>query len=375
MGRGPRPLEHLGRVQTLGLNRAFWEGRRVLVTGHTGFMGGWLALWLGRLGAVRAGYALAAPTKPSLFEVTGLGADMASITADIRDLGRLTATMREFEPEIVLHLAAQPLVRRAHADPVETFGTNVMGTVNVLQAIRVCESVKAAVIVTTDKVYDNHEWDWAYRENDRLGGNEPYGASKAAAEMAVAAFRGAYFDPESGAAGRRVGIGSVRAGNIIGGGDWAENRLVPDAIRSFTAGKPLILRYPESVRPWQHVMDPLHGFLILAERLYADPARWSGAWNFGPDDSGATTVGTLAARLASLWGDTAQVESHANDGPHESRHLTLTSAQARSRLGWAPLWPLERALAATVGWYRAHLDRRDMREVTFEQIASFEGAN
>jgi CDP-glucose 4,6-dehydratase len=357
-------------MQAVGMS--FWTGRRVFITGHTGFMGGWLSFWLARKGARIDGYALAPPTRPSFFETAGLAASVRSREADVRDLATLARAMQEARPEIVFHLAAQPLVRAAHAGPVETFAVNTMGTVHVLEALRQVPSVAAAVIVTTDKVYDNREWPWGYREHDRLGAHEPYGGSKAAAEIAVESYRRAYFDT---GAERRLGLATVRAGNVIGGGDWAADRLVPDAVRAFGAGRPLELRRPGSVRPWQHVLDPLQGFLMLAERLCETPDDWSGAWNFGPDEREACTADALAREIAALWGDGATVAHGPDGGPAEAGLLMLSSAQAKARLGWRPRWSLSRALAETVAWYKAHIAHAAMADVTERQIALFEGAN
>jgi CDP-glucose 4,6-dehydratase len=348
------------------MDREFWQGRSVFVTGHTGFMGGWLAFWLANLGARVTGYALKPPTEPSFFDAVALAGDLISIEADIRDLNRLSVALREASPEFVFHLAAQPLVRAAHHEPVETFAVNVMGTVNVLEALRGCETLRAAVLVTTDKVYDNREWEWGYREDDRLGAHEPYGGSKAAAELAVDSYR-PYFP--------RAGIATVRAGNVIGGGDWAAERLVPDAIRAFARGKTLTLRRPDAVRPFQHVLDPVRGFLTLAQRLSQSPAEWSGAWNFGPGERDAATVETVARDLAALWGKGEVARAVREEGPAEAKHLSLSSAKAQTKLGWRPRWSLARALAETVSWYRAHLGNEAMREVTRRQIAAFEGAN
>lgn len=360
-------------MQALGVDPAFWSGRRVFVTGHTGFMGGWLALWLTELGATVAGYALDPPTRPSLYDAIGLRERLCSVIGDVRDGDRLTAAMADFAPDIVMHLAAQPLVGRAHRAPVETFSINVMGTVNLLQAIRHTESVTAAIVVTTDKVYLNREWPWGYRERDRLGGDEPYGASKACAEFAVDAYRGSYFSRE-----RPLGVATVRAGNIIGGGDWAENRLVPDAVRAFTAGTALDIRNPAAVRPWQHVLEPVRGYLMLAQRLAGDHAAqaWQGAWNFGPAEDDSVPVGQVADRLAALWGDGARWKGGAEQlAARETRLLMLNSGKSHAELGWQPAWRLERALSATVEWYRAHLAGKPMLPFSLRQIAHAQGVN
>ena len=299
---------------------------------------------------------------------------MGTVIGDIRDLEGLTKAMTACAPALVLHLAAQPLVGTAHDEPVETFDTNVMGTVNVLQAIRATPSVGAALMVTTDKVYGNQEWAWGYRECDPLGGHEPYGASKACAEIAVNAFRQSYF-----ADARDIGIATIRAGNIIGGGDWTENRLIPDSMRAFSAGNPLVLRNPDATRPWQHVLDPLRGYLMLAQRLTEDPAQWSGPWNFGPAEDDALPVSVIADELTRLWGEGARWQAH---GPQqsagtarESRQLVLSSSQAMSRLDWRPVWRLHRALAASVEWYKAYFARQDMCAFSMQQISLVEGSN
>lgn len=356
--------------EALRLDGAFWRRRKVFVTGHTGFLGGWLGQRLCHSGAVVLGYALKPPTRPSMFETIGLGGQLGSVTADVRDQERLRATIAEFSPEIVFHLAAQPLVRLAHAAPLETFSTNVMGTANLMQALRGIDGLKAAVIVTTDKVYENRGAGRRFGEDDRLGGFEPYGGSKACAEIAVDSFRYAYFAGE-----HAPGVATVRAGNIFGGGDWASDRLVPDAIRAFGASKPLLVRNPGAIRPWQHVLEPVHGMLALAERLAAEPRKWSGAWNFGPD--AAKPVNTLADELVRLWGHGARW-TRANGGaeaPREAPVLMLDCAKAGKALGFKPRWTLERALAATVEWYRAQLAGKDVRALTLDQIAAFEGAN
>jgi CDP-glucose 4,6-dehydratase len=341
-------------------------------------MGGWLCLWLARLGARVSGYSLPPLTDPNLFETLGLADRMESTFGDVRDSGALGQAMAGFRPDIVMHLAAQPLVGAAHEDPVETFDVNLMGTVNVLEAIRTTPGVKSALIVTTDKVYENREWSWGYRETDALGGHEPYGASKACAELAVEAFRRSYFS-----AARPVGIATIRAGNIIGGGDWAANRLVPDAVRCFGADAPLTLRHPDAIRPWQHVLDPLRGYLMLAQRLTGDGRAWSGPWNFGPAEEDPVRVADVADELVRLWsggarwvidGNAAR-NTAAGIAARETRTLLLSSSQANSHLGWRPAWGLKRALAASVEWYKAHLAHQDMFRFSLGQIALAEGSN
>jgi CDP-glucose 4,6-dehydratase len=359
-------------VPTVSIDASFWKDRRVFVTGHTGFKGGWLALWLARLGARVSGYALRPPTDPSLYGDIGLDAELTSTIADIRDVGRLEQALDEARPEIVFHLAAQPLVRRAHAEPVETFATNVMGTAHLLDALRRLDGVMAAVVITSDKVYDNREWVWAYRETDRLGGHEPYGASKACAEIVVDSFREAYF--QRSGSGRRIGLATARAGNVIGGGDWAEDRLVPDAIRAFSAGTTLRLRNPLAERPWQHVLEPLAGYLRLAELLAARPDEISGAWNFGPAGGDSRPVQWVADELVRLWGDEARWTLDNGANPHEARLLAVDSARAAATLGWRAAWSAEQALERTVAWYKAHNTNRSpgaLRALCVDQIEEY----
>jgi CDP-glucose 4,6-dehydratase len=347
------------------LTRA-WSGRGVFLTGHTGFKGGWMTALLHRLGARVTGYALAPEPGPSLFEAARIG-DLAtkSVIADIRDGARLTQAMQTAEPEVVFHLAAQALVRRARAAPDETFETNVMGTLRVLEAVRATPSVKAVVVVTSDKVYDNREWPWPYRETDALGGKEPYGASKAASEMVVQAWRHSYFSgPE-----RSVAIATARAGNVIGGGDWAEDRLVPDAMRAFAARTPLVVRNPSAVRPWQHVLEPVAGYVRLADALLDNlVVPDDGGFNFGPATDDARSVRDVVDALMMQWADASSWKRDPTSHPYEARLLEVDSSRARSVLGWSPKWRLDEGLARTVDWYRAVASGADARDVTLAQI-------
>lgn len=352
-----------------GLNRSFWTGRKVFVTGHTGFMGGWLTLQLARLGARVSGYALPPPTQPNLFTAARVDNACRTTIADVRDAEALARAVADAEPDVVLHLAAQPLVRYAHANPIETYAVNVMGTVHLLDAVRRTPSPSAVVIVTTDKVYDNREWPWGYREGDALGGREPYGNSKACAEFAVEAYRRSYF------ADAKTGIATVRAGNIIGGGDWATDRLIPDAMRAFADGKTLKIRNPNAVRPFQHALDPIRGMLMLAERLAARPGEFAAGWNFGPAENDSRAVGWMAERLAQLWGPAARWQAETSTGPHEAKLLTLSSTQAHTRLDWHPTWDAEAATARTVAWYRAFYDGADIAHITQSQILDHETAS
>ncbi len=350
-----------------GLDPAFWAGRNVFVTGHTGFKGGWLCLMLRRFGARVTGFSLPAPTNPSLFETAGVAGAVTSVIGDIRDAGALRRAMAEAAPDVVFHLAAQPLVRRAHADPVETLSTNVMGTVNLLEAVRAAPSVRALVVVTSDKVYDNQEWPWAYRETDRLGGKEPYGVSKACCELIADSYRYSYFAARSPG----LAMATVRAGNIIGGGDWAEDRLIPDAIRAFADAAPLVVRNPAAVRPWQHVLEPVAGYSLLAQALVARPQQAGRAWNFGPAPEDAWPVSRVVDRLVGLWGDGARWQLANGAQPYEARLLSVDSSQSVAELGWRPAWRLDTALERTVEWYRDFVRGGDMAAATARQIEEY----
>jgi CDP-glucose 4,6-dehydratase len=347
----------------------FWKGRRVLLTGHTGFKGAWLSLWLQSLGAKVTGFAMDVPTQPSLYELARVGEGMESIDGDVRDPDALAAAMAAAEPEIVLHMAAQPLVRRSFAEPRETYETNVMGTVNVLDAVRLHGSgVRVVVNVTSDKCYENREWEWGYREHEPMGGFDPYSSSKGCSELVTDAFRRSFF---SAAGGPR--LASARAGNVIGGGDWGEDRLVPDIMRAALAGEQVRVRNPNSIRPWQHVLNPLSGYLVLAQAVWDNPALAEG-WNFGPVEEDARPVGWIVRRISALWPD--ELRSLQDDGPHphEARYLKLDSSKARAQLGWRPGLNLEAALQGVVDWYLELRAGADMRTVTLGQIEAFQDA-
>jgi CDP-glucose 4,6-dehydratase len=330
-------------------NPKFWCNRKVFITGHTGFMGGWLSSLLLECGAEVSGYALAPPTNPSFFDAVGLKARLNShVTGDVRDVDGLAKAVYAAQPDIVFHLAAQPLVRLAHSEPQQTFDTNIMGTVNLLEAVRACPSVAATLVVTTDKVYRNIGTHTPYVEDDVLGGKEPYSASKAGAEFVLDAYRHSYL--------KDTGLAAIRAGNIFGGGDWAPDRLVPDAVRGFTGGKPLTLRNPASTRPWQHVLDPLPGYLTLAEKLQNSPTEYSSGWNFGPELSDCKPVSELSMLLKSAWGEGAEIIVEPGDGVFEEKFLSLDSGKAKSELAWTPGWPLAKAVKEAVAWYKCYYE-------------------
>ena len=350
-------------------DRAFWHGRRVFVTGHTGFKGSWLSLWLGSLGARVSGYALAPATTPALYDVAHVGDGITSTIADIRDEPALAAAMRAADPEVVFHLAAQPLVRASYREPIATFGTNVMGTAHLLEAARTLPSLRAIVVVTTDKVYENREWERGYVETDTLGGHDPYSASKAAAELVVASYRQSFFSAPLDS--RTVGVATARAGNVIGGGDWAEDRLVPDVVRSLTARQEVRVRRPNAVRPWQHVIEPLSGYLQLAERLVAEPAEFAEGWNFGPEHADARSVSWIVDHVTRQWGEGITWGVEPGRHPHETTFLSLDITKARARLDWCPRLDLATALDWTVHWYREHARGADMRAVTLDQLHAY----
>jgi CDP-glucose 4,6-dehydratase len=353
------------------LVKSVWHGRKVFLTGHTGFKGGWLALWLAQLGADVRGYALGPATEPNLFTVARVGSVIEDSRGDLRDQYALDRAMREFQPEVVFHLAAQPLVRHSYVDPVGTYSTNVIGTANVLESIRTLTSVRAAVIVTTDKCYLNREWHWGYRETDPLGGYDPYSSSKACVEILSASYRSSYFSPDRfGIHG--VALATARAGNVIGGGDWSEERLVPDLIRGFMLGRPVLIRRPLAIRPWQHVLEPIAGYLALGERLLAGNIAFADAWNFGPGDDDVWPVGRIATEMAHRWGNGASWITDESETFHEAGYLKLDSSKARSELHWLSQLRLKSALEWLVDWYQAWQRGADMHAFTLSQIVRYE---
>jgi len=347
------------------MNPSFWKDKTVFLTGHTGFKGGWIAHWLYELGAAVHGYSLEPPTQPNFFSETQLQKRLAQSTiGDIRDLAALTSTLRQAKPDIIIHMAAQPLVRESYNTPVETFAANMMGTVNLLEAARQVGTAKAIVNITTDKCYENKEWLWPYRENDRLGGHDPYSASKACAEIAAAAYRSSFL------ADANIHLASVRAGNVIGGGDWANDRLIPDFLRALDAGKTLTIRSPNAVRSWQHVLEPLSGYLLLAEKLYTEGSAFAEAWNFGPNDEDSKPVSWIVDQLCYLMSG-AKWQTETVQQPHEASLLKLDSSKAKAKLGWAPHWGLGTALSKTIEWHQAWRGKEDMAVITTQQIQAY----
>ena len=354
------------------MDARFWQGRRVLITGHTGFKGGWLSLWLTRLGARVSGFALPPATNPNLFSLANVEQCVETTFGDVRDAAALGQTLLQNRPEVVFHMAAQPLVRASYALPTDTYATNVMGTVNLLEAVRQTDGIRAVVVVTSDKCYENREWLWAYREDEPLGGVDPYSSSKACAELVTQSWRQSYFPPERHAE-HGTALASARAGNVIGGGDWAEDRLIPDILCAIAAGHPVAIRNPGAVRPWQHVLEPLSGYLLLAQRLVEDGPAHAEAWNFGPAETDARPVQWIVERLTKIWGDGASWRPDTAPQPHEAHCLKLDCAKAHARLSWRPHWPLERALEAIVNWQRAYLRQDDMQAVCLRQIDEYLG--
>ncbi|HAM98927.1 MAG TPA: CDP-glucose 4,6-dehydratase [Marinilabiliales bacterium] len=346
---------------------AFYKGKKVFITGHTGFKGSWICLLLNQMGAKVIGYALEPPTTPSLFEQIGIEKEITHIIGDVRDLSMLIKAIEVNQPEIVIHMAAQPLVRESYKNPVETYAINVMGTVNLLEAIRQNRGIKAVVNVTTDKCYENREWHWGYRESEPMGGYDPYSNSKGCSELATAAYRNSYFNSKEYQT-HGVALASARAGNVIGGGDWAEDRLIPDFIRSIIKGEKVQIRSPYAIRPWQHVLEPLTGYLFLAKALYEKGPEFAGGWNLGPDDSDAQNVEWITHRICELWGNGAGFEVDKNPQPHEANYLKLDCSKAKVELNWYPQWNIETTLESIVEWTKAYLNKENLKEICLKQI-------
>jgi CDP-glucose 4,6-dehydratase len=339
------------------MNKAFndvYGEKRVLVTGHTGFKGSWLSLWLIKLGAKVIGYALEPPTKLSHFELLNL--DMVSIIGDIRDRNKLNATFKEYKPDIVFHLAAQPLVRYSYLNPVETFETNVMGTINVFEACKNTETVRAILNITSDKCYENKEWVWGYKENDPMGGYDPYSASKGCAELVTSSYRRSFFNPDDYGKNHNILIASVRSGNVIGGGDWSKDRLIPDIVRAISKNEKLYIRNPKATRPWQHVLEPLSGYLMLGQKLLEGRKEFADAWNFGPDEEGHINVETIVKSIKERWDRFEYEIDTESDNPHEARLLKLDCSKAHTLLRWKPVWGFKKALDVTVRWYKEYYE-------------------
>lgn len=358
-------------MEDMVIDNAFWRGRRVFLTGHTGFKGSWMSLWLRQMGAQVTGYALAPCTTPSFFELARIGELVESHIGDVRDGEALAQALAAARPEIVIHMAAQPLVRDSYRIPAETYATNVMGTVHLLEAVRQCSCVRAVVNVTTDKCYENREWGWGYRENEALGGFDPYSSSKACSELVTAAYRQSFFNA-SNRGDNGVAVASARAGNVIGGGDWASDRLVPDCMRAVMAGEPILIRNPKSIRPWQHVLEPISGYLTLAKKLYQDGPACAEGWNFGPWEEDARPVEWIVQHICSQWGKEASYQIDQGPHPHEANYLKLDSSKARSRLGWRPRLNLGQALEWSIQWYRAFAGGADVRQVSEQQIHTYQ---
>lgn len=344
----------------------FWQGRKVLLTGHTGFKGSWLSLWLQSMGAELRGVALTPPTTPALFDVAKVAEGMDHQIADIRDYAAIARLVKEFQPEVIIHMAAQPLVRLSYQQPIETYATNVMGTVHLLEAARHASSVRSIVNITTDKCYENREWVWGYREDEPMGGHDPYSNSKGCAELVSSAYRKSFLKDAG------IAMATARAGNVIGGGDWALDRLVPDTLLALEKGQPVQIRNPHAIRPWQHVLEPLSGYLLLAERLHEQGQAFAEGWNFGPRDEDARPVQWIVEHLCNTWGQGASWQLQAGDHPHEATYLKLDISKAKQRLQWTPLWSLETALSQISEWHQAWLGGQDMRAVCLNQINQYQ---
>jgi CDP-glucose 4,6-dehydratase len=344
----------------------FWQGKRVFLTGHTGFKGSWLSLWLQRMGASVKGYALEPITSSNLFDEASVSDGMISEIGDIRNLNTLSKSITNFNPDILIHMAAQPLVRLSYIEPIATYETNVMGTLNVLEAARKCENIKAILAITTDKCYENDNRDFGYAENQPMGGYDPYSSSKGCCELLISSYRRSFFSSKDS-----PNLASARAGNVIGGGDWSLNRLVPDILKSFESNNPVVLRNPLAIRPWQHVLEPLFGYLILAEDLYKKGTEYSGAWNFGPNDEDCKSVEWILKKMITIWGEGASYEIDTNFNPHEANILKLDCSKAEIGLNWKPKWDLEKALELTIAWHKQWLSKGNMRNICMNEIDQY----
>jgi len=361
-------------MENMVIHKDFWQGKKVLITGHTGFKGAWLCKWLIGMKADVSGLSLPPATNPNLFSLLNLDSQMHHMLGDIRDLKLLKERIKEIDPDIVIHMAAQAIVRESYQNPIETFEVNAIGTAHLLEAIRYTRNIKAVVCVTSDKCYDNREWPWKYRETDSMGGWDPYSASKGCAELIISSYRNSFFNKKEFDK-HGIAIASVRAGNVIGGGDWGQDRLIPDIMRAFSGGKSVVIRNPLATRPWQYVLDLLSGYLTLAERLYSAGSEYMEAWNFGPNDTDEKTVREIVAYITRLWGKNAtwELDKEAAKNPHEAYSLKLDSSKSRSRLGWAPKLTLEKSLEFVVDWYKHYYSSREsMQDFTEDQISLFE---
>ena len=359
-------MENLGRLKGK-VNPTFWKGKKVFITGHTGFKGSWLSLWLQDMGAIVKGYALDPNTNPNLFTQAKVAQNMDSEIGDIIDLNHISQSMKIFNPEVLIHMAAQPLVRLSYQEPVLTYTTNVLGTVNVLEAARKCSNLKAIVSVTTDKCYENKEWPWGYRENEPMGGHDPYSSSKGCVELVTAAYRKSFFNNENSAF-----LASARAGNVIGGGDWSADRLIPDILRAFEKNEPVIVRNPMSTRPWQHVLEPLSGYLVLAQHLFEEGSNVAEGWNFGPKDEDCKPVSWILDRMVTNWGNGASWELDKNNNPHEAGYLKLDCSKAAMRLNWYPKWNLEHTLESIINWHQHFIAQKNIQEQCLLEIAKYQ---
>jgi CDP-glucose 4,6-dehydratase len=359
-------MENMGRLKGK-VNPTFWKGKKVFITGHTGFKGSWLSLWLQDMGAIVKGYALDPNTNPNLFTQAKVAQNMDSEIGDITDLNHISDSMKIFNPEVLIHMAAQPLVRLSYQEPVLTYSTNVMGTVNVLEAARKCTNLKAIVSVTTDKCYENKEWPWGYRENEPMGGHDPYSSSKGCVELVTAAYRKSFFNDKNSAF-----LASARAGNVIGGGDWSADRLIPDILKAFEKNEPVIVRNPMSTRPWQHVLEPLSGYLVLAQHLFEEGSNVAEGWNFGPKDEDCKPVSWILDRMVTKWGHGASWELDKNNNPHEAGYLKLDCSKAAMRLNWYPKWNLEHTLESIINWHQHYIAQKNIQEQCLLEIAKYQ---